>query len=217
MAPSKFTSVKLLENIQTTGGWLEGIRQAKKKPGWFAYWFLITSAEFIEDRDPLTPLAILLGEDPEAVGIHPALSEDSSSDWPHLFDRGSGAPRRTWHIDNIASLYRADWFDQVGGFDPRMSYAWGIDLDLSWKARRLQRHLWIHEGVRIRKTTDIGYQLGRMRMSAAARRRKASAEMQRVLRSEYGPNAWERMTGEFVTEEMLMPGELRELERGSCL
>lgn len=213
--PSRYTTLRLRENVQTTAGWLAGMYQAVPRGEWLAYWFLITSMEFIGKEDPLTPMAEFLLGVGQAVGVHPALTPNSTSDWPHLFDRGSGLPRRTWHIDNIASLYRADWFDEVGGFDRRMSFAWGIDLDLGWKARSRHRSLYVHEGCRVKKTTDIGYSMNRMNMTADERRKCAGVEMSIVLTMKYGSNWWNRVTGEFVTDEMLMPGEYRDLERAT--
>lgn len=213
--PSQYTTLHLEKNVQTTKGWLAGLEQAREQGEWFAYWFLITSTEFISDSDPLTPCASLLLRNAKAAGVHPSLSADSTSDWPHLFDRGSGKPRRTWHIDNIASLWRAEWFDHAGGFDPEMSMAWGIDLDLCWKARHEQRSLYVHEGANVKKITDIGYAMQRMNMSADKRRQLAGAEMARVLESKYGPTWWQRVTGEHITEDMLMPHPHRQLERVS--
>jgi GT2 family glycosyltransferase len=215
--PSKYANVRLENNVQTTGGWLAGLEAARSKRDWFAYWFLITSTEFVEPADTLTPMVELLVEDDNAVGVHPALTDDSTSDWPHLFDCGSGEPRRTWHIDTIAALYRAEWFDEVGGFDPRMTYAWGIDLDMGWQARQAGRGLYVHEDVQVKKVTDIGYKMGRMNMTADERRQRASGEMAEILADKYGPSCWQRVTGEFITEAMLMPGNHRWRERASAI
>lgn len=199
--PSHFTYVWLAENCQTTGGWLAGLKAAKRMGHYDYYWFLITSAEFVDERDPLTPMVAHLDADPNAVGVHPALTADSTTAWEHLKARGGDQPRQTWMIDNIASLYRADWFDGAGGFDPEMKYAWGIDLETCWKARRDGRSLWVHEGVQVRKVTDIGYQMRRMNMSAEDRREKAGANMRDVLSARYGENWNWRMRNEYVLDE----------------
>ena len=211
--PSRYTTQRLERNVQTTGGWLAGLDAAFADGGFFAYWFLITSAEFVGDENPLAPMAEVLVNVNQAVGIHPALTNSSSADWPHLFSIGGNEPRRTWHIDNIASLWRADWFDEVGRFDPKMRYAWGIDLDMCWKARSQNRALYVHEGTRVKKVTDIAYKMERMNMTADERRALAGSEMNSVLFTKYGPDWWARVTGEFVTEEMLLPGAHRRKER----
>lgn len=198
--PSKYTNVSLPHNRQTTGGWLAGLDAAlTEQVEWLAYWFLITSAEFVSG-DPLTPMAELLTDDPNAVGVHPALTKDSTSAWVHLIERGGDQPRRTWMIDNIASLYRANWFESIGRFDPELRYGWGIDLETSWTAREAGRSLWVHEGARVKKVTNIGYDMNRMRMTAGEREQAAGANMEQVLGGRYGPGWWLRMNNEFTEE-----------------
>jgi len=204
MEPAKSTTVFLRENVQTTCGWLSGLEQAVDLKGndYFAYWFFITSAEIIGDDDPLTPMARLLMNDPQAVGVHPALTGDSTTAWDHLKWRGTDEPRQTWMIDNIASLYRAKWFDRIGRFDEELIYGWGIDLETCWKARKLGYTLWVDERVQIKKVTDIGYAMGRMGMSAEERRRLASENMADVLRWKYGDDWTWKMREQFVEEGM---------------
>jgi hypothetical protein len=201
-APSKHTNVQLLANQQTTAGWLAGLSRARAEGAYLGYLFLITSTEFTGTADPLAPLAELLLTDPTAVGVHPALTRDSTTAWDHLRARGGAAPRPTWMIDNICALYRADWFDAIGGFDPRLTYAWGVDLETGYLARRAGRTLWVHEGVQVKKVTDIGYRMNRMNMSAADRQRKASDQMRAVLSGRYGTNWWGKITEEAVNGTM---------------
>jgi hypothetical protein len=180
--PSKYTNVSLENNAQTTAGWLAGLEEA--------------------DRDPLEPMAELLVEDGEAVGVHPALTADSTTAWTHLISRnGRLKPRRTWMIDNIASLYRADWFDENGRFDPALKYAWGIDLETSFKARTQGRSLWVDERSWIKKVTNIGYTMERMNMGSSEREQLAGQNMAEVLSGRYGPNWWGRMLNEEVSND----------------
>lgn len=207
--PSQFTTLRLVENRQTTGGWLAGLSHAdeiasRRGVEFYAYWFLITSAAFNSGQctDPLTPLVNVLLNDPVAVGVHPALAPDSTTAWDHLKWRGGDSPRQTWMIDNIASLYRAEWFDSIGRFDPSMEFGWGVDLETCWKARVERRSLWIHEGLQVEKITDIGYTMGRMNMSADERRSLSSANMRAVLSGRYGAGWWQLMTSQGVSSEM---------------
>ena len=203
--PSKFTNVFLENNVQTTGGWLAGLEEADKRDqDWLAYWFLITSAEFLQgiDDDPLAPMARFLTEDSNAVGVHPALAADSTTAWIHLVSRdGSDEPRRTWMIDNIASLYRADWFDANDRFDSTLKYAWGIDLETCFKAREQGRSLWVDERSQIKKVTNIGYDMERMNMNASSREQIAGLNMAEVLSSRYGLHWWDRMLNEGVNDD----------------
>lgn len=204
MEPSVYTNVWIKpRNRQTTAAWLEGLKEAQKNGKYFAYVFAITSADFPPDAgDPITPMAELLQSNPRAVGVHPALTEDSTTSWEQLITRGGDQPRRTFMIDNIFSMYRADWFDSIGWFDPELRYAWGIDLETGWKARQQGRELYVHEGVRIRKVTNIAYRMERMRMSADERSRLAGQNMAIVLERKYGAMWWNRMVHEYVTDEM---------------
>ena len=202
MDPSKYSTLRLSANVQTTGGWLAGLKKAREYDS-LAYWFLITSAEFSGEDDPLEPMADLMMNNSQVVGVHPSLTEDSTSAWKHLFHRNGDLPRRVWMIDNIASLWRADWFDQVGGFDPELKYGWGIDLELSWKAREQGRALYVHDDCQVKKVTDIGYTMERMNMSADERRQLAGANMDEVLACKYGPDWDQKMREEFVEEWML--------------
>jgi hypothetical protein len=201
-APSRYTNVHLAANRQTTGGWAAGLEMARENGPYLAYVFLITSTEFVGQSDPLAPLAALLLADPNAVGVHPALTADSTTSWTHLVTRGGSAPRRTWMIDNICAAYRAEWFDRIGGFDPRLSFAWGVDLETCYKARAEGRSLWVHEGAQVKKVTDIGYAMQRMGMSAEARRQQAGDQMRAVLSGRYGTHWWGRMTEEHVNATM---------------
>jgi hypothetical protein len=214
--PSKYTTCRLSPNRQTTGGWLAGLEQARTEGPWLGYLFLITSAEFVPETDPLTPLAEMLLQDETLVGVHPALTRRLVPATGPTSSRWGVKPRQTWHLDNICALYRADWFDGMGGFDPALTYAWGIDLETGWKARRDGKKLMVHDGTRIKKISNIGYNMGRMRMNAAERADFAGQEMRRVLGNKYGPLWWEKMTGEYITFEMALPGEHRQRERISA-
>lgn len=199
--PSEYTTVKLAQNVQTTGGWLAGLEAIKGK-GYDYYWFLITSARIPEEEgDILSPMVEFMDSHPEAVGIHPSLTTNSTTGWPHLINRGMNAVCRTWMIDNIASLYRADWFDSIGWFDPAYTYAWGIDLETCYRARKQGRGIYIDDRVQIEKITNIGYQLGRMNMSADERGRLAYANMMDVLQRKWGADAWHKMTVEAIDDD----------------
>jgi GT2 family glycosyltransferase len=187
--PAANTNYWIENNVQTTAGWVNCLKDTRQKYDY--YWFLITSAEFIEPFDPLTPMVKMMQANENIVGVHPALTKDSTSAWTHLFTLGK-YPRFVWMIDNIASLYRADWFDSIGGFDTRFIYAWGIDLETAYIARKQNRRLVVCEDVLIRKETDIGYKLDRMGMTSEQRRELARANMEAVFTEKYGHN-WKKI------------------------
>ena len=198
----RYSKVLLPENVQTTGGWLAGLDYADKLGKFDYYMFLITSMSFDDGNyDPITPMVEFMDAHPEAVGIHPALTPDSTTSWEHLKTRGGNEPRRTWMIDNICSMYRADWFNEIGRFDPHMIYAWGIDLETCMKARMQGRSLWVDERVKVKKVTNIGYTMNRMNMNADTRSRLAGENMRAVLFRKYGPLYWEMAINGNVKDE----------------
>lgn len=204
--PAEHTTLQLKTNVQTTGAWLTGLAYADQlavtrgEPYGY-YWFLITSADFPNEQDVLTPMVEWMDAHENAVGIHPALTPDSTTSWEHLKARGGSEPRPTWMIDNIASLYCAEWFDGHR-FDKRMRYAWGIDLETCYHARIEQRGLYVDERVSVRKVTDIGYKMQRMNMTADDRRKKAGDNMRDIMSMKYGADWWYLVTNAGVTDDM---------------
>jgi hypothetical protein len=90
-------------------------------------------------------------------------------------------------------MYRADWFDFHGGFDPRFIYAWGPDLEMSYLARTEHKDILINEQVQVGKDTDIGYKMERMNMKASERQIKATQNMCGVMLEKYGHGWREKM------------------------
>lgn len=202
--PAKNTNVFLEKNVQTCNGWLEGLKAAKRsKNNYFAYMFLITSTSFVENKDYISPMAEFLKNSKNAIGIHPSLTKESTTNWSHLINRETNGPRETWMIDNIASLYKADWFDSIGWFDPKMIYAWGIDLETGYLARKQGRSIWVDDRIQVEKITNIAYKMKRMNMSASDRSRLAAENMDKILKEKYGPEYWKTMTEEYVTDKMI--------------
>lgn len=212
--PSKYTTLALSKNVQTTGAWRVGLEYARmlahlRGHQHLAYLFMITSAEITTSEDFLTRIASFLMQNPNPVAVHPSLTEDSTTMWNHLKRRSTGPAyfRRTWMVDNIASVYRASWFDeQPGGrFDPRLIYAHGIDLEACWQARMEGRGIYVYEGEEpcIRKITNIGYTMDRMNMTAKKRAILAQSNMDDVLGTRYGRMYWSKLATEGVEDEWL--------------
>lgn len=204
--PSQYSNVLIEDNCQTTCGWLAGLDAADKQAEengepYFAYWIMITSAEFVEEvsGDPLTPLVELLAEDQGAAVVHAALTKDSTTALvAQMVDRGSGGPRRTYLVDNIAALWRADYLNSIGRFRRELTMAWGVLPESCWMARRDRKTIWIHEGTLIKKVSNIGYSMGRMNMTSDERSKLASAEARRFLEPIYGPQFNEKLGHEWV-------------------
>lgn len=203
--PSRYTNVFIEENCQTTCGWLAGLRAADTvvehhgNP-YFAYLIMITSTQFLKkSKDPLTPLVEFLVANPDAAVVHPALSKSSTSALAkQMMDRGSGEPRRTYLIDNIAALWRADYLNSIGRFRPELTMGWGVLPETCWMARRDKKTIWIHEGTVVKKVSNIGYEMERMNMTASERARFASAEARLILEPIYGPDFNEKLGHEWT-------------------
>lgn len=203
--PSKYTNVFIKDNVQTTEGWLKGLEQSDKKLwNYFAYMFLITSTEFTkESSKPITSMVQKLIEDKNAVGVHASLTQDSTTNWEHLKNRGSYQHfRQTFMIDNVCSMYRTDWFNSIGRFDKRLTFAWGIDVETCYIARKQKRTVWVDEDIQVRKITNIGYKMERMNMTSSDRTKLAKENMDSVMIPKYGEDYWEQLTNQYVDEEM---------------
>lgn len=188
--PAENTTVWLHRNMQTCRGWLEGL-EASDRSGqdYFAYWFMITSMKPVSRGiDMLAGLMETMLGGPYVGAVHPALTKDSTTAWEHMKTRMTWGVRPTWMVDNIAALWRADWFNSIGRFDKDMSFAWGVDLETCLLARRHGRSMWIDDRVLVHKTTNVAYDMDRMNMKADKRSKLAYAEMERVLSAKYGPD-----------------------------
>ena len=205
--PAYFTTFRLPANVQTCRGWLAGLKFAdilEESYGepYFAYVIAITSATLVGGEDHVGEMVRFLLEHEDAVGIMPALTEDSDIEvWKQMNARGGSTPRQTWGLDMIFTMWRADWFNSIGRLDRNLIYAWGTSEETSWKARKADRSLWIHEGLRVKKEQDIGYRMDRMGMPVEERRRLGMENVCEVMNEKYGTDWMERLTNEYVRPE----------------
>jgi len=186
--PSRHTELRLPKNRQTTAGWLAGWDIARHMGIFDSYVFTITSIE-IPDKYPkiISRLRHTRAHKPNAVILSPALTANSTTAWKHMHRQGEGL-RKTWMVDNLFAFYDASWFDHIGGFDYRFIYGWGVDLETSYLARRSGHDIYIDDSILIKKTTNIGYEMNRMNMSAEDRVALASANMDEIMTLKYGEN-----------------------------
>lgn len=201
--PSKYTTVYLDENKQTTGGFLAGVDAAVKSgEDYFAYWFIITSAKFpiVDWSNPLGYLMPML-QLPNTFAIHPAVHFNYSAweQWmsPRPPDNTRGI-RRVWGMDYIAALISTEKYHAIGGFRPELTMAWGVPGECNWKARKNGWKLYINDTYVIDKETDIGYDMGRMNMSAERRRELAGKQSDDVLAPIYGKDYREKFRYEYT-------------------
>lgn len=199
--PSKHTSLYLPENVQTCGGWLAGLDYADKlEKSYLSYVIVGTSIELVPDQDHIRTMAEFLLDNPDAVGIAPAIVDSEVPCWFQILDRGTGKPRRTWGIDHLFAMWRADWFNSVGRFNPELVYAWGLAEETCWQARRDGKSLWVHEGIKMKKHHNIGYKMNRMNMTGEERGRNAMENVTQVMDKKYGDGWMRKFSQEFVNE-----------------
>lgn len=203
--PAKHTTVTLPENVQCTRGWLAGMDHADHLQSWkhggepyLAYWVFTTSVEFPKGSgDVLTPMAQFMVDTPDAVIVLPALTEDSDLEaWAHIHrTRGGDKPRRVNHVDNLATLYRADFLNEIGRFDRDLMYGWGPHEESCYKARKANKSIWVDERVRIKKLSGVGYHMDRMNMTREERSKLAMECVRDVFIPRYGEN-WPTVVNE---------------------
>ena len=198
--PSKHTAIRLEANVQTTNGWLMGVEYAKALSHaygycYMAYWIWITTSEYVETKDILTPMAEAMIADPQIVGVAPYLTEDSlPKTWLHLYKQQGTKDtdlKDVKFLDNLATLWRAEWFDSIGVFDPDELRGFGVDTENSYLARLSGRRIVVHQGVSIRKTSGVAYQMKRMNADKQQRNDVATKEMRNCLGFRYGDGKFE--------------------------
>ena len=201
VSPSKYSNILLPENVQTTNGFLSGLRFADwLGEDFFAYWLLITSAEFIkeDDRDPLNFLLPILEADELAYAVSPSIIFDQEEAWSEwMKPRGKEKLRRIWGIDYISTLFRAEYLNKIGRFRKELTMMWGVPGECNWKARKNGWHIYVHDGYSMKKHTNIGYKMDRMNMTAKKRRELAAAESDKILEPIYGKRYRHRFGFEF--------------------
>lgn len=189
--PSEYTNVFIKKNVQTTRGFIRGVKEANLKADYFAYWFIITSAAFTGEPC-LKKMVNHMERHSHVVAVHPALTAHSTTSWEHMKQIFPTGYRQTWMVDNIAALWRADFYNSHGGFDPKFEYGWGIDLEMCMFARKEGKTIWILEPAAVTKITDIGYIMDRMGMTAEERKELARNNMRSVMEEKYGAG-WEKL------------------------
>lgn len=202
--PAMSTNLLLAKNVQVSNGFRMGLAYADAIAAWeriefYAYWFLITSLEFMPDEyDPLDCLLKEMVNDSKVAFVVPTLDASSETAWKHMINRGGRGVRETWGTDfYLGGLVNAKWFNASGRFNPALRYGWGICSEINWMARKAGLKILLHEDVVIRKDNNVGYRMGRMGMTAEERSRLSSDEMVTILEAKYGNGALNKLGHEF--------------------
>lgn len=209
MEPANSTTLRLSKNVQVSNGFRMGLAYADAIAAWeriefFAYWFLITSLQFLPDEsyDPLARLLKPMVDDPSVAFVVPTLTPETVTAWEHMKNRGGSGTRETWGTDfYLAGLVRAGWFNKIGRFNPALRYGWGVCSEVNWHTRKAGYSILLHEDVMIQKDTNIAYEMDRMGMSAKSRATLSSDEMNYILTQKWGEGALEKLGHEYRKPE----------------
>jgi len=188
--PSKYTTVQVKYNLQTTKGFMIGMDYADYLDEFDYYWLFITSAEFLDDpRDSLEILMKVMRNDPKTYAVSPAFTFNWSA-WDHWMSprEGKDSPRRVWGIDYIAALIDKEKLKKIGGFRKELTMMWGVQGECNMLARKEGWHIYVHDGYTMHKESNIGYKMNRMNMTADERATLATKEKEAVLEEIYGKN-----------------------------
>lgn len=187
--PSKYTTIWLRKNIQTTNGWNMGIAYANSIRNTFhfdyiGFWIWITTSSYdIESGDILSPMIEYLNNNNKTMAISPSVKNGDS--WNHLKKNGD-IPKEVIFVDNLATLYRTEWFDSIRYFDPNEIRGFGVDIENGILTRYCGYNCVVDHRVSIYKPSGIGYKMKRMNANSNKRCQLALAEMQSILRDRYG-------------------------------
>lgn len=179
------TAVKLRKNVRLTHAYLAGLAYADGLAAvngekFYAYWFLTTSLQFI-NMDGVERMAEQLSGD--CVYVSPRY--EGATRWPHVAMAKAG---KTRHMGG-AGMYLAEWFDQNGRFDPRLTHNWGTDYDTSLTAINQGKHGVVVDDVVMEISENYGYKAGVHGMGVDEYHEAARREMDEVL-SEKWPAEW---------------------------
>jgi len=189
---SENTMLALKKNVQTTNGWLMGLHYADSleiinNEKYFAYCFVITSTEMVEEnKDIIAEMVKTMKDDDSVVGVHPSLTRDSTTHWKNMLHTPGKGKQEVYFVDNIFSCYRASWFNKIGRFDSSLTYAWGIDMETGYFSYKDSKKIILDNNIQVGKETDVGYKLNRMNMSASERRINASKQIEEYFKKKYG-------------------------------
>ena len=189
VAPSKYTTIWLRINMQTTNGWNMGICYANTirntlKFDYYGFWVWITTSSYnTEENDILTPMINYLDQHPKTMAICPSIKNGDS--WGHLKKEGN-IPKEVIFVDNLATVYRTKWFDSIRYFDPNEIRGFGVDIENGILTRYCGYKCVVDHRTTINKPSGIAYRMKRMNADSGKRGQIALKEMQTILKDRYG-------------------------------
>lgn len=184
------STIKLARNTYLTPAQLIGVEYSRALElidniHFDYYFFIVTCCSIVDTGDILAKMVMFMGTHPDCVISHPALDDSSVTAWPNLKRRGT-EPRRTYGSETIAMLIRRSFYDEIGGFDRRITHGWGIGLEVSYLARKAGKEIWIMDNCLVHRSEAIAWDMGRRDISRQEYNREAAREMNTILPAKYG-------------------------------
>lgn len=194
--------VRVSPNLRTSGGVLLAAYRAMQF-GCTHLWSISTSTFPPAEQwsyDPLERLMIAMSIDPTIAAVSPTFTGASKS-WPHqlLMSNNTNTVEDHWLL-GLFSLWDLGWLINVA--DWRLSWSWGIDFDLSYTTLKFFRRLLKHNGITVRLSEGLGYEMNRMGIDILERERLAREEMETILTKKYGSGWRKRLIPEQYVELM---------------
>ena len=189
--PSKYTTTKLDINRNKLGGVLAGLHLASKvNPS--NYWIISTSMKFEPfDGDPAKELIGELVSVRNSVGVIPGFVGNPIHRTHQSVMAVPGSKFHEARILGPYSLYRAEWLDRIGWFDPSLTSSWGVDYETSYIAHKSGKVLLVSDTVKV--SID---ESGKYSEDLTKYQQECRDEMRTVLSRKYGPD-WENILGVF--------------------
>lgn len=131
--PSKYSTCILKKNRNKLGGVLTGMCLVSRYDPKY-YWILSTSMKMGEfNGDPLVELISQLNSVEDSVGILPGFVGNLIH-YPHKTMAADPNSRLGYHLTTFGlgafAMYRAEWLDEIGWFDPCLTSSWGVDYEM---------------------------------------------------------------------------------------
>ena len=180
-APPASATHALPRNLGFTLGMHEGYLIASAEDAYDAYWFLNSDVGFEYGDDVLTNLVEVLFSSDAFAQVAPQHNS------PHKFmERATAEAERVAYLEATATLVKASTIEQLGFWDLRLTYGWGVDYDYGYRVREAGLANVLTNRARIthkehKSITDYADYVAR-----------ASAEMNAVLAEKYGAD-WGRI------------------------
>lgn len=184
--------IRTNKNMRTTGGVMMGVYHAAMN-GCTHVWTISSSTlppALPWNYDPLLELEQGFSMD-NVLAVTPTFTGESTS-WPHLLNFSDGSNNMSTHwLLGLFALWDINFL--MEHVDQRMTWSWGVDMEISALCRAHGYRMLKHNGVTMKLREGVGYTENRMGCTLWERERDARAEMIKYLTEKYGEEWKQRL------------------------